>query len=141
MGGEYVSLIKSMPRADRKPAAHDSTNQKVNMPASNTSPASDCDDTRPALPPAPAAFTQTVRTERCPNGWTETEIRTLNRYGQAENETTIRSRLGWKFIDISTTEYVGIKRRAKLTSVRLEDEGARALLAICRALFGDEAAR
>ena len=111
------------------------------MPASHTSPAPDCDDARPALPPAPDSFTQTVRTEHSPNGWTETEIRTLNRYGQAENETTIRSRLGWKFVDVSITEYVGIKRRAKLTSVRLEEEGARALLATCRALFGDEAAR
>lgn len=92
-----------------------------------------------SLPDAPPASTQRILTERSAHGWTETVISTLNRYGQTENETAIRSRAGWRFIDISITEYVGIKRRAKLTSVRLEEEAARALLAALGPLFGEGA--
>ena len=111
------------------------------MPESTSTPSARAEPIGAACPPAPTAFTQRVQTERSPSGWSETVVSTLNRYGQTENETTIRSRDGWPFVDISITEYVGIKRRAKLTSVRLEEEAARELFAVCRALFGEGAAR
>lgn len=69
-------------------------------------------------------------------GWKEISIVTVGADGRTENETTIRTRAGFRFVDLSITEYTGLSRRAKLTTVRLDDEAGRALLATCLAAFG-----
>jgi hypothetical protein len=69
-------------------------------------------------------------------GWKEISIVTVGTDGRTQNETTIRTRAGFPFVDLSITEYAGLSRRAKLTTVRLDDEAGRALLAACQAAFG-----
>lgn len=67
------------------------------------------------------------------HNWTELDVETRNQYDEVTSQTRFRSREG--FVDISLEEYVGISRRAKYTSVRLEEPAALALLdLLCRAL-------
>ena len=53
--------------------------------------------------------------------------------------TRIKSRDGAAFLDLSIEEYTGLSRRAKYTSVRLDEEAARELHAILSAKFANPA--
>lgn len=78
-------------------------------------------------------------------GWTELEVVTTDAVGQRESRVTIRSRTGEidqaaarpaPFVDVAIEEYVGTTRRAKYTSVRLEEAAARELYAQLGRILG-----
>ncbi len=60
-------------------------------------------------------------------GWSELKVRTISHTGEVDNETTFRSKNGEEFLDIAVEAFVGISRRSKYTTVRLEGEAAAAL--------------
>lgn len=64
------------------------------------------------------------------HGWKEYTVRTNGTDGRPASRTTVRSREGHGFVDISIESYVGISGRAKYNSVRLHDEAAQALLEV-----------
>lgn len=71
------------------------------------------------------------------HGWREITVRTFERW----DETKIASKAVLKtntsgFVDILLEEYTGESRRAKLTSVRLENEAAQVLFQMLRDTSG-----
>ena len=87
-------------------------------------------------------YTPTGRTQRIVarsvlgDGWTELDVQTVA-HGQMESRTTIKATKGAEpFVDIAIEEYTGTTRRAKMTSVRLQEEAARKLYAALAIKFG-----
>lgn len=81
----------------------------------------------------------TDRTQVLPDshGWRQITVRTFERW----DETKIASKVVLKsntsgFVDIWMEEYTGESRRAKLTSVRLENEAAQVLFQMLRDTSG-----
>lgn len=72
------------------------------------------------------------------NGWTETEVRTMEAWDESliASKVSIRSKNDAKFVDLFLEEYTGESRRAKLTTVRLEEPAGRALYAQLKKLYG-----
>lgn len=68
--------------------------------------------------------------------WTELEIRTYNGSAEPASRVRFEGHKEWKTLDVKLEEYVGISRRAKYTSVRLDEAGARALLQLLQLQFG-----
>jgi len=60
-------------------------------------------------------------------GWTQFEVATLDYSGRTDSRTRIRAHEDHPFVDIAIEEYTGETRRAKYTSVRLEEAAARKL--------------
>lgn len=73
-------------------------------------------------------------------GWKEFTVRTNSTDGRPASRTTVRSRQGHGFVEISIESYVGISGRAKYNSVRLHDEAAQALLEVLTHAKRSEAA-
>ena len=69
------------------------------------------------------------------DGWTEFEVLTSSSAG-LDSRTNVRTRNDALFVDFSIEEFTGISRRAKHTSVRLEEEAARRLYAALSVKFG-----
>lgn len=70
------------------------------------------------------------------DGWTELDVQTVA-HGQMESRTTIKATKDSKpFVDIAIEEYTGTTRRAKLTSVRLQESAARKLYEALAVKFG-----
>jgi hypothetical protein len=69
-------------------------------------------------------------------GWTEFSVQTVA-HGQMENVATIKTtKDAAPFVDIAIEEYTGVSRRAKLTSVRLQEAAARRLYDALAVKFG-----
>lgn len=69
-------------------------------------------------------------------GWRQMEVRTEESHNpDLLKSKTIIAGTG-TFVDIHLEEYVGVSRRAKYTSVRLEEEAARELLRLLKLQFG-----
>lgn len=72
-------------------------------------------------------------------GWTEMSVHSKDTSDELASITRIKSRDGAAFLDLSIEEYTGLSRRAKYTSVRLDEESARELHAILSAKFANPA--
>ncbi|CAB3753970.1 hypothetical protein [Paraburkholderia humisilvae] len=83
--------------------------------------------------------TQQVVVADKPNweGWTEMTVISRDLHGQINSKTVIRSKDGTNFLDVAIEEYTGLTRRMKYSTVRLEDEAARALHGMLSARFGN----
>lgn len=83
-----------------------------------------------------AKQTHTMGTGYGPD-WAALEVLTCVSYGdELASKAIVRTKEGATFVDISIEEYTGTTRRAKYTSVRLEEDAARALYEQLRARFG-----
>lgn len=75
------------------------------------------------------------------SGWESFGVSTRVR-GEVESRCELRTPTqtlsdgGTPFLDISITEYVGVSRRAKFCSVRLQEQAIRKLYAVLHAKFG-----
>ena len=69
------------------------------------------------------------------DGWTDLVVETRDYTGHLASETKFATADKFGFLDITLEEYVGISRRAKRTSVRLEEPAARALLQLLTERF------
>lgn len=71
------------------------------------------------------------------NGWREITVRTPESWDEMKvaSRTTIKTNTSG-FVDILMEEYTGESRRAKLTSVRLENEAAQVLFQMLRDTSG-----
>jgi hypothetical protein len=69
--------------------------------------------------------------------WTEITVRSLDTCGELASTTRVRSKNGAAFLDVSIEEYTGMTRRAKFTSVRLDEPAARELYALLAAKFSE----
>jgi hypothetical protein len=70
------------------------------------------------------------------DGWTEFSVKTCTTQRELESIVLVRAtKSSAPFVDVSIEEYVGISRRAKLTSVRLQENAARRLYALLAAKF------
>ena len=84
----------------------------------------------------PPRRSQTVEVKpRDSYGWTEMSVHSKDTCDELASITRIKSRDGAAFVDLSIEEYTGLSRRAKYTSVRLDEEAARELHAILSAKF------
>ena len=69
--------------------------------------------------------------------WIKFEIETIERNGnRLDSRATVQTAKGSTWVDLSIEEYTGESRRAKYTSVRLEEEAARRLFEVLAAKFG-----
>jgi hypothetical protein len=71
------------------------------------------------------------------HGWREITVRTFESWDDAKikSRTTLKTNTSG-FVDILMEEYTGETRRAKLTSVRLENEAAQVLFQMLRDTSG-----
>lgn len=69
--------------------------------------------------------------------WSETEVRTFESWDDSKvaSKTLVRTTSDAKFVDLHLEEYTGETRRAKLCTVRLEEEAGRALFVQLQALY------
>lgn len=84
-----------------------------------------------------AKQSHTVGNAYCAPDWQELEVLTTEGYGdKLASKTIVRSRDTAKFVDFWIEEYTGTSRRAKLCSVRLQEDAARAMYQQLHRLFG-----
>lgn len=86
-------------------------------------------------------YTPTGRTQRIVSrsvlgdAWTELDVQTVA-HGQMESRTMIKATKDAEpFVDIAIEEYTGTTRRAKMTSVRLQEDAARRLYDVLAVKF------
>ncbi len=77
------------------------------------------------------------------SGW-KSFTATTRAHGEIESQCELRSPIkaladdGSPFLDINITEYVGISRRAKLCTVRLQEPAVRKLYEVLHEKFGGD---
>jgi hypothetical protein len=71
-------------------------------------------------------------------GWTEITALSTNTSGELSSTARVRTKEGTSFIDLSIEEYAGMSRRAKFTSVRFDEEAARAMHLMLCEKFGKQ---
>lgn len=73
------------------------------------------------------------------HGWKEFEVVSYGGDDYVSSRTRVRSNAATPSLDISIEEFTGITRRAKYTSVRLEEAAARRLYETLHEKFGGAA--